>query len=590
MRVTTWTIFREYLRSLKRYRALVTFIVVMVAIASMIEVAVPLFYKRFFDVLSGPAASYTVLRNTIVTIAILNGCIWLLYRLAAAGEIYLMGNMNVDLIQRGYDYLQFHSFRFFSNSFVGSLVKKVTRFNRSFETIEDKILWNLYPLALRIIAVVAVLFTVHRTIAIILLMWTLLFLFFNYWFAVWKLPYDERRAAKDSEITGVLADAITNHSNIHLFSGFRFELARLQNVANQWRKLRVFTWSLEQVMESAQFALAILVEFGLMALALRYWRDGLLGVGTFVLLQTYFIQLFIRLWDFGRNVRNIYEALADAREMVEVLYTPHEITNAPAAKMLRVESGHIELKKVTFSYHQTRTIIHGIDLAIAGGQKVALIGPSGSGKSTIVKLLFRLYEIDSGKLLIDEQNIQKVTQESLHSALSLVPQDPILFHRTLMENIRYGRRDATDAEVIRAATLAHCHEFINDFPNGYETFVGERGVKLSGGERQRVAIARAILRDAPILVLDEATSSLDSHSEALIQDALKNLMHGKTTIVIAHRLSTIQQMDRIVVLDHGRIVEQGSHASLLKTKGSMYQKLWKIQAGGFLVDEEEEQE
>ncbi len=592
MPITSWTIFKEYLQSLKQYRAVVSLMMLLVTAAAVVEVIVPLYYKRFFDVLSATEASaaYPVLWNIIVTIALLNGLIWLLYRLCAAGDIYLMSHITVDLLQRAYDYLQYHSLRFFSDSFVGSLVKKITRFNRSFETIEDKIFWNLYPLALRIVGVVVVLWSVQQTLAIILMVWTILFLTFNYWFAVWKLPYDAKRAAKDSEVTGVLADALTNHGNIHLFSGFGFEFTRLKTVSEQWRRMRTFTWTLEQVMESFQFAFVILVEFALMALALQYWRKGLITVGTFVLLQSYLLQLFIRLWDFGRHIRNLYEALADAQEMVAILHTPHEITDALSAKPLAVGPGTIELKKVVFSYHQTRTIIHGINLVIPGGQKVALIGPSGSGKSTIVKLLFRLYEIDGGKILVDGQNIQKVTQESLHTAMSLVPQDPILFHRTLMENIRYGRRDATDEEVIRAATLANCHEFIIDFPHGYHTFVGERGVKLSGGERQRVAIARAILRNAPILVLDEATSSLDSHSEALIQGALKNLMEGKTAIVIAHRLSTIQQMDRIVVLDHGRIVEDGTHTALLKKNQSLYKRLWKIQAGGFLVDEQEEEQ
>ncbi len=223
---------------------------------------------------------------------------------------------------------------------------------------------------------------------------------------------------------------------------------------------------------------------------------------------------------------------------------------------------------------------------IAPGEKIALVGPSGAGKSTITKLLLRLYDINSGAIEIDGQNIAEVTQESLRNAIAFVPQEPVLFHRTLMENIRYGRRDATDAEVIDAAKKAHCHEFIAALPEGYNTYVGERGIKLSGGERQRVAIARAILKDAPILVLDEATSSLDSESEHLIQDALEVLMRGKTVIVIAHRLSTIMKMDRIVVLEGGQVVAEGTHEELLQ-QGGLYHKLWSIQAGGFIVDEED---
>ena len=229
-------------------------------------------------------------------------------------------------------------------------------------------------------------------------------------------------------------------------------------------------------------------------------------------------------------------------------------------------------------------MLHDFTLTIEGGQKVALVGPSGAGKSTITKLLLRLFDVKGGSIEVDGQNITKVTQDSLREAISFVPQEPILFHRTLMENIRYGRLDATNEEVLEAAKKAHCHEFISSLPQGYETFVGERGVKLSGGERQRVAIARAILKNSPILVLDEATSSLDSESESLIQDALNVLMEGKTVIVIAHRLSTIMKMDRIIVLQNGAIVADGTHNELL-ADGGLYQKLWSIQAGGFLAEE-----
>ena len=263
----------------------------------------------------------------------------------------------------------------------------------------------------------------------------------------------------------------------------------------------------------------------------------------------------IRLWDFGRIIRNIYESFADSKEMVEILETPYEVKDIPNAKTLKVAGGQIEFKDISFAFNETRTVLKNINLNIKSGEKIALIGPSGAGKSTIVKLLMRMYDLTSGTIEIDNQNVKEVTQDSLRQNISLVPQDPILFHRTLMENIRYGKGKATNEEVMAAAKLAHCDEFIDTLPLKYETHVGERGIKLSGGERQRVAIARAILKNAPILVLDEATSSLDSHSESLIQDALNNLMEDKTTIVIAHRLSTIARADRIVVMDKGEIVE-----------------------------------
>ena len=302
----------------------------------------------------------------------------------------------------------------------------------------------------------------------------------------------------------------------------------------------------------------------------------------FVLVQVYLIQLISQLWDFGKTIRHIYRSLADAEEMVAILNTPYDVQDISTAKSIKVKKGEIEFRRVEFSFNKTRKVLRKIDLKIRAGEKVALIGPSGAGKSTIVKLLLRLHDIESGAIFIDGQNIHAATQESLRANLSLVPQDPILFHRTLFENICYGKPEATKKEVERAAKLAHCDDFIELLPEGYDTYVGERGIKLSGGERQRVAIARAILKNAPILILDEATSSLDSHSEALIQSALKNLMKGKTVIVIAHRLSTIRTMDRIVVVDGGRIKEEGTHESLLRKPRSLYARLWKLQAGGFL--------
>ena len=314
----------------------------------------------------------------------------------------------------------------------------------------------------------------------------------------------------------------------------------------------------------------------------------MLTVGDIVLLQSYLLRTFDILWDVGKNIRQVYEALADANEMTQILLEPHEIVDAPNASSLKVTSGEIKFENVDFRYHDNASVLEKFDLVIKPGEKVAFIGPSGGGKSTIVKLLLRFHDLQGGKILVDGQNIALATQDSLRANLSLVPQEPILFHRSLMENIRYSKPDASDKEVIEAAKAAHAHEFICACSEGYDTFVGERGIKLSGGERQRVAIARAILKNAPILVLDEATSSLDSESELYIQDALKKLMQGKTVIVIAHRLSTIMQMDRIIVLENGRITEQGKHEELLKMEQGTYQRLWGIQAGGFTAAQEPE--
>jgi len=350
------------------------------------------------------------------------------------------------------------------------------------------------------------------------------------------------------------------------------------------------SWNLDAIMEAGQSFLAFAIQFLLFYFAIKYWKLDLITIGFFVLLQVYIIGLIDQLWGFTRVVRSAYQAYADAKEMVEIMLLPHEIKDKVKAIELITDKGEIEFKKLTFSFNQTRSVLKDVDLIIKSGEKVALIGPSGAGKTTFVKLLLRLYSPTSGKILIDGEDISEITQESLRKNVSMVPQDPILFHRTLAENIAYGKRDATREEIKKAATLAHCDEFIKNLSQGLETYVGERGIKLSGGERQRVAIARAILKNAPILILDEATSSLDSYSELLIQDALNNLMADKTTIVIAHRLSTIQKMDRIIVVDGGKIIEQGSHSELLAKEDSLYKKLWTLQAGGFLEDEKTEED
>ncbi|MDP1994307.1 MAG: ABC transporter ATP-binding protein, partial [Ignavibacteria bacterium] len=370
--------------------------------------------------------------------------------------------------------------------------------------------------------------------------------------------YDIKAAEIDSKATGYLADTIGNQNTVQFFNGFNFESKGYKKVTNEQAAVTKIAWNLDAVIEGGQAFLSFVIEFVLFFYAIRYWNQGLITIGVFVLLQAYVLNIMNQLWGFTRLVRDVYQGYADAKEMVEIKLLPHEIKDKSGAKDLLVNKGEIEFKDLTFSFNKTRQVLKNINLIIQPGEKIALVGPSGAGKTTFVRLLLRLYSATSGKILIDGQDISEMTQESLRKNISMVPQDPILFHRTLAENIAYGRREATVEEIKKAAALAHCDEFIKDLPYGLETFVGERGIKLSGGERQRVAIARAIVKNAPILVLDEATSSLDSHSEMLIQDALENLMENKTTIVIAHRLSTIQKMDRIIVVEDGKIIEQGS--------------------------------
>jgi len=323
------------------------------------------------------------------------------------------------------------------------------------------------------------------------------------------------------------------------------------------------------------------MEFIVFWLAIGDWKIGLMTLPVIVLIQGYLGRLTQSLWSFGGIVKTFYDGFADAQEMALILDSPHEIEDKTTMILESVKGG-VVFDNVTYIYDKNNTkVFDEFSLTIPAGQKIAIVGSSGAGKSTFVNLIMRLFNLTSGRILIDGVDISSIPQKNLREQIAFVPQDPVLFHRTLMENIRYGKREATDEEVKKASVLANCDKFIDRLPLGYDTYVGERGIKLSGGERQRVAIARAILKDAPILVLDEATSALDSESEMLIQDALRNLIKNKTTIVIAHRLSTIRAMDRIIVIEDGKIIEDDSHDQLINKDEGVYKKLWNLQAGGF---------
>jgi len=565
---------------------LITFVIVLSVIgASVIDAIIPIYFKNFFNYLvqdSDKNVIYASLITTIIIIAIFKIVQWALWRIASFSSNHAQSKVIADLSNQCFAYMHKHSFSFFSNSFVGSLVKRVKWFTGAYETIVDNAIWNLLPMAVTIISIIIILFRVNIYLSLGVLAWTVVFLTINWFFTNFKLKYDIERNEIETKSTGLLADTITNNSNVKLFNGYKREVDDFSNVSNELRKIRRFTWNLSDVFEGVQGLLMTALEIGIFFAAIWFWKQGKLTIGDFVLIQTFLLDIFMRVWNFGKIIRNVYEKLSDAEEMTIMLETPHDINDIPNAKNLIIKEGKIEFKKVDFNYNETRSILKDFNLTIEPHQRAAIIGASGSGKTTIVKLIFRMHDLTAGKLLIDGQDISKVTQESLWQNISLVPQDPILFHRTLLDNIRYGKPDASDDEVIEAAKAAHCHEFISEQTEGYNTFVGERGIKLSGGERQRIAIARAILRNAPILVLDEATSSLDSESEHLIQDALAKLMENKTVIVIAHRLSTIRQMDRIVVIEKGKIVEDGDHNKLLEFKEGIYHKLWQFQAGGFI--------
>jgi len=586
-KVTMVDVLKEYLKVVKYYKMpfFVCFITTLVLVVASSIIA-PLYYKQLFDVLSKStdfANSVPKLVIIILYILALNLVWWVAFTIRNFVSARMQASTMNRLRQNAYNYLIGHSYSFFSNSFSGSLVQRVNRFMRSFERLTDRLFFELLPILIKVVGICIVLWYTSPFFSVAIIVWMIVFLCLSIFFSKWKRPYDVISAEMESKATAALSDSLSNHTTIQMFNQHGHERSLFGQANTTHSKSMAKKWDMANLISAIQGLFDVGIEFVIFYFAIKYWSQGIVTVGTFVLIQIYVIGLMDNLWGWSRILRDLYEAFGDAKEMVEILKLDHGIKDVRGAKDISVTHGLIKLDDVQFQFDSGKSVLNGISLDIKPGERIGFIGPSGAGKSTLVRLLLRLYDIQGGKIVIDGQDISQVTQGSLREAVSFVPQDPILFHRTLKENILYGKTDATDEQVVNAAKLAHCHEFISTFPQGYDTYVGERGIKLSGGERQRVAIARAILKNAPILILDEATSSLDSHSEALIQDALDTLMRGKTVIVIAHRLSTIRKMDRIVVIDHGKIIEQGSHDELIDKVG-LYAKLWSLQSEGFIKD------
>ncbi|HWZ40044.1 MAG TPA: ABC transporter ATP-binding protein [Bradyrhizobium sp.] len=470
-----------------------------------------------------------------------------------------------------------------ANSFAGSTVRKVTRGMWALDLYNDTILMALLPSLMVLLGSVVLLGLHWTSLGLVIAIGALIYVSMTVAFSTQYIaPAARVSNAWDTKVGGTLADALTCNAVVKSFGAEQREDARLMRVIDRWRRRVNRTWLRYISTNAVQLSVLLCLRGSVIGGSLLLWLAGKASPGdvTYVLTSYYIIHAYLR--DVGMHVNNLQRSVNDMEELVEIHDQPIGIADAADAAPIAIDGGRIQFEDVTFHYGGHRAPLYdGLSIDIRAGERVGLVGRSGSGKTTFVKLVQRLYDISGGRILIDGQDIARATQQSLRSQIAIVQQDPILFHRTLAENIAYGAPGASMAAIEQAARLANAHDFILRLPKGYGTLVGERGVKLSGGERQRVALARAFLADAPVLILDEATSSLDSESEALIQEAMVRLMKDRTSIVIAHRLSTVRSLDRILVFDRGEIVEQGTHAALTARRDGIYRSLFERQVTEF---------
>ena len=488
--------------------------------------------------------------------------------------------MQRDLYNRAFRTLTQQTLFFHSSQFGGSLVSQTSKLTAAAERFWDTIIWSILPLALSLIGSIVILSLVLWPYAVFLAVFALLFCLVVYITSRPMARLNEAEAAASNALSGRLADTIANIMAVKSSSAETREAQAFATTVTDWRHKSLAVMGGFLRVSTVYSSITTIIKVAALVFAIYAAQHNVVSIATIYLIVTYTTSVTRELWNVNSIMRSYNRVLGDARDMVGILNTPLHLADATS---LTVPHGKIDIDTITFTHDEGvgSTIFDGFSLTIQPGEKIGLVGASGSGKTTLTKLLLRFADIDKGTISIDGQAINQVTQASLREHIAYVAQEPLLFHRTIRENIAYARPDATDKQIAHAAKQAGAFTFITKLPDGFDTLVGERGIKLSGGQRQRIAIARAILKDAPILILDEATSALDSESERLIQRSLTNLMKNRTSIVVAHRLSTIASLDRIVVMDNGAIIEQGSHTELL-AKGGAYAKLWNHQSGGFI--------
>lgn len=548
----------------------------------------PYVMRLLVDAISNFQGDRSGIWPVVATPLWLGGGLWIFleisYRLAGFLSARVIPRLEASVRMAMFDYVQHHSHVYFSTHLAGSLSNKIADMPQSITNVLRAIMSLFAPVVLALCIATVMFFQVQPFFAIILLSWILVHASICFACAKNCDHYSNVHSEARNTLSGKIVDSFSNHFNVKLFSRHRYEreyLAKYQSEEQKKHEKSLY------FIEKMKIALGVATFLG-PGIAINWymiysWQQGDITTGEVVFIFNTSWNITMMAWLAGLELPSLFKEIGICRQALTIIQDSHDIVDTAHALSANVPKGEIVFENVTFHYTPNRNVFEDKNITIDAGSKVGLVGFSGSGKTTFVHLVLRYFDVEQGRILIDGQDITAVDQHSLRAQIAMIPQDAALFHRTLMENIRYGRLDATDEEVIEASKKAHCHEFIEQLPQKYDTLAGERGIKLSGGQRQRIAIARAILKNAPILILDEATSALDSVTEKQIQDSLQNLMNGRTCIVIAHRLSTLSGMDRILVFKEGKIVEDGTHHELIDAQ-EHYATMWDMQAGGFLPE------
>ena len=576
-------------RYLNFYRRGLLLIMLLEAGQAACTILLPYAIKQIMDAVAVAQAQAAPIWNFVEEplwlFGLLNLGVLLFSRASGAALVFIGPSLRQTVRRELFAYLQHHSQRFFMSHFAGSLGNRISEVSMSVAHTTWTVLFDFWPLVISFGVSLVLLLDVNTRLALTLAGWISVYVMISFLLALRCRDYAREYAASRSLVSGKIVDSVTNIMNAKIFARRDYERAYLEGFLNlEVKSARKTFWFMERI-RWFQFIAAMALMLGIIGYALKIWGEQGMSVGQFAMASSLSLMLIEQARGLSRRFLEFFEYVGNINDGISLIVAPHEVIDRDNAHVLKIKQGSIHFHHVDFSYTAGKPVFQNLNIRIQPGEKVGLVGFSGSGKSSLLNLMLRLFEPQSGSILIDEQDIQSVSQESLRANVAMIPQDPMLFHRTLMENIRYGRLEASDEEVITAAKQAHAHEFVIETEDGYDSLVGERGVKLSGGQRQRVALARAILKDTPILLLDEATSALDSVTERHIQESLNSLMQDKTVMVIAHRLSTLAHLDRILVFYDGKIVEDGNHAELLSLDGH-YAKMWSMQAGGFLPDRE----